>query len=215
MKFEIIAVGLSLFGLQAQCLQFFLRLAPLGIGRCIGCLFCGVGGHGVERVEQVVLAADEQVAVLRMYVDDQCAEFFEPRGWHGGVVDEGAAFACRRYLAAQNTFFAVEIYIVFVKKALYAERAHVERRFHYALCRTRPYGTRFGPSAEQYAECAKYDTFARARFARYYGKARLHADVEPVNQGIIIYRKAFEHAISFCANRSFAKDLFWKGFPKP
>ena len=107
---------------------------------------------------------------------------------HAGRARTGAAFACRRYLAAQNTFFAVEIYIVFVKKALYAERAHVERRFHYALCRARPYGTRFGPSAEQYAECTKHDTFARARFARYYGKARLHADVEPVNQGIIIYR---------------------------
>ena len=181
----------------------------------IGFLFGGVGSHDVERVEQVVLASDEQVAVLRMNVDDQCAEFFEPRGGHGGVVDEGAAFACRRYLAAQNTFFAVEINIVFVKKALYAERAHVERRLYHALCRARPYGTRFGTSAEQYAECAKHDALARARFTRNDGKARLHADVEPINQGIIIYRKAFEHAISFCANRSFAKDLFWKGFPKP
>ena len=215
MKFEIIAVGLSLFGLQAQCLQFFFRLAPLSIGRCIGFLFGGVGSHGVERVEQIVLASDEQVAVLRMYVDDQRADLFEPRGGHGSVVDEGAALARRRYLAAQNTFFAVEIYIVFLKKILYAERAHVERRFHYALCRARSHGTRFGPSAEQNAKRAKHDALARARLARYYGKARLYADVEPVNQGIIIYRKAFEHAISFCANRSFAKDLFWKGFPKP
>ena len=160
----------------------------MGIGRCIGGFFCGVGGHGVERVEQVVLASDEQVAVLRMYVDDQCADLFEPRGWHGSVVDEGAALACRRYFAAQNTFFAVEIYIVFVKKTLYAECAHVERRLYHALCRARPHGTRFGPSAEQYAECAKHDALARARFTRNDGKARLHADVKPVNQGIIIYR---------------------------
>ena len=215
MKFEIVAVGLSLFGLQAECLQIFLRLAPLGESLGIGGLFCSVGSHGVERVEQVVLASDEQVAVLRMYVDDQCADLFEPCGGHGSVVDEGAAFACRRYFAAQNTFFAVEIYIVFLKKALYAERAHVERRLHYALCRARSHGTRFCAAAEQNAKRAKHDALARARFARYYGKARLHADVEPVNQGIIIYRKAFEHAISFCANRSFAKDLFWKGFPKP
>ena len=169
MKFEIVAVGLSLFGLQAECFQVFLSLAPLSIGRCIGGLFCGVGSHGVERVEQVVLASDEQVAVLRMYVDDQCAEFFEPRGWHGSVVDEGAALACRRYLAAQNTFFAVEIYIVFVKKTLYAECAHVERRFYHALCRARPYGTRFGPSAEQYAECAKHDALARAALTDFSG----------------------------------------------
>ena len=141
-----------------------------------------------------------------MYVDDQRADLFEPRGGYGSVVDEGAALACRRYLAAQNTFFAVEIYIVFLKKFLYAERAHVERRLHYALCRARSYGTRFCAAAEQNAECAKHDALARARLARYYGKARLHADVEPVNQGIIIYRKAFEHAISFCANRSFGKD---------
>ena len=187
---QIVAVLLGCFGERAEPVG---RAFVVGVYGAVPFAEFRPGCHRVERVEDEAFVADEQVLVLRMDVDEERAEFFQLGGSHGRVVDEGAALAGGRHLAAHDTLRGVEVDVVRFEERLHVEALQAERCLDHTFLLSRLDGLGIGTAAQQQFERTEHDAFARTRFARNHRETGLPVDVELFNQCVVGYCEALNH----------------------
>ena len=124
---ELIILELQEVDVLTVMLYVFFKCLELVFGilvGCIGLLVVGqlltVVGDDVSHTELEVLFVEQQVLVLRVYIDEPVAEFLQHRELHGGVVDEGAALAGGRQFTPDDTFLCIVVDVVFLEESLHA-----------------------------------------------------------------------------------------------
>ena len=81
------------FNVFLQLLEFFLGFPEVCVCLLVTVQFLFVRGDDIYDIQLEVLFVQQQVLMLRMYIDKHFAEFLEQRQWHGCVIDECAALA--------------------------------------------------------------------------------------------------------------------------
>ena len=179
------------------CLQLLQGLFG-GTPRCVGCgvgfALSSVGGYGVERREQEVLFAHQQVLVLRMDVDDAGCEVAQRGERYGRIVEEGATFTSCGYFAAHDALVSVEVDVVFGKEGVEVQPADIELAFDNAFCCLCLYGSFVGSRTTEQAQCAKQDALTGTRLARDDHEASGDVDVELTDEGVMAYLKMTKHS---------------------
>ena len=121
-----------------------------------------------------------------MDVDEHAAQGFELGHGSRRVVDEGAALARGGDFAAQDALVAVEFQVVAAEEFLHAVGAEVEEGLNDALGRPVFDGFAVGALSEEQADGAKDDGLSRAGFSGDDGKSGLEADVQRVDEGVVL-----------------------------
>ena len=193
LKAEVVLLVAGLLELEVELADFAFGAGEVVVGFGVAGQQGGVGGGSVEQVEQELFFVDEQVLVLRVYVDEsrgQCAELLEV---DGRVVDEAAAFSAGQHFAADGARRGVIVEVVFLEVAGQVECADVESGLDAALGRAGLDGLAVGALAEQQSEGAEQDALSSARLAGDDGKTRCEVDVQRVDEGVVLYVQVCQH----------------------
>ena len=138
-------VAAGLFCLLAERLQLLAELPVHAVagGEVLSCLH-GIA-HEVEHVGLEHFVGQQEVLVLRVYVDDARAQCLQlgKGGWR--VVDKGTALACIRKFSSDSTFLILNVEIVLDKEFLQVESLEAELGFDDAFACTLPDVLGVGP----------------------------------------------------------------------
>ena len=190
---EVVAI-LSVAAAQfLEFLQAAARGAVVGEGLCVGVAQRGVVGHEIEGVEEVILVRKEEILVLRVDVDEVFGELSQHVEGGRRVVDESAALACGRNLAADEQGVAVGFDFGGFEEGLDGESGGVEGAFDDALGVGAAKHFGIGAMALEQTEGAEDDALTGAGFAGDDGEIRAEIEVEAVDEGVVADVKVGEH----------------------
>ena len=165
----------------------------VGEGLCVGVAQRGVVGHEIEGVEEVILVRKEEILVLRVDVDEVFGELAQHVEGGRCVVDEGAALACGRNLAADEQGVAVGFDFGGFEEGLDGESGGVEGAFDDALGVGAAKHFGIGAMALEQTEGAEDNALTGAGFAGDDGEIRAEIEVEAVDEGVVADVKVGEH----------------------
>ena len=190
---EVVAI-LSVAAAQfLEFLQAAAHGAVVGEGLCVGVAQSGVVGHEIEGVEEVILVRKEEILVLRVDVDEVFGELSQHVEGGRRVVDESAALACGRNLAADEQGVAVGFDFGGFEEGLDGESGGVEGAFDDALGVGAAKHFGIGAMALQQTEGAEDNALTGAGFAGDDGEIRAEIEVEAVDEGVVADVKVGEH----------------------
>ena len=145
-----------------------------------------VGGEYVGDAHLEVLLVEQQVLVLRVYVDEFLAQLLEQCQGRGGVVDEGSALAGGGELAAHDAVIGVVLDVVVAEEGLQLVAREVEVGLDDALVGSLLERLGVGSLAQQQPDGSQDDALARSRLAGDDGESWMQLDVEDVDKRKIL-----------------------------
>ena len=185
---EPLFVAAAVGGRDAQGRETAAQFGQAGILRGVLHQQFPVRGHGVQRRGPELLRRKDQVLVLRVDVQQACAQFAQLRQLHGHVVDEGAALARRGDHARQGRFGGV-VEVVFVEKTLQAAPREVEGPLHRAVARRVLHGRTVVLGPEQQAQSSEQDGFSGSGLTRDDVQVRVQLHFELVDERVVFDRQ--------------------------
>jgi len=147
-----------------------------------------VRSHGVERRSPELLRREDQVLVLRVDVQQACAQFAQLRQLHGYVVDEGAALARRGDHARQGRFGGV-VEVVLGEKRFQAASREVEGPLHRAVARCVLHRLPVVLGSEQQAQRAEQNGFSGPGLTRDDVQVGVQLHFELVDERVVFDRQ--------------------------
>ena len=194
---EVLVLPIALNLLLHTC-QFVLRLAILAVRRLIVGQLRLVVGDDVHHIQLEVLAIEQQVLVLAVYVDELFAQFAYQRQRHRRVVDESPTLAVGVHLASEQTFFRLIVEIVALEEVLQHVRVihtQVERSLNDTLVAPTLHHLGVRPIAQQQSDSPYDDTLASSRLARDNGESGIEEHLQMVYKRKVSYVKFFQHSL--------------------
>ena len=183
--FFVAAAFFGCFAQGGQAARKFRKL--LVLGPILRQQFA-VAGYGVERRDAEIFRRKDQIPVLRMDVDQACAQFAQRGQLYRYVVDERAAFARRGDYAREGGLRGV-VEVVFFEEIFEPAPLKVERSFHHAVARRVLDGRNVAPCAQQQPERPQEDRFSGSRLARNDVQMRVGLQRQRVDQCVVFNRE--------------------------
>ena len=147
-----------------------------------------VRSHGVERRSPELLRREDQVLVLRVDVQQACAQFAQLRQLHGYVVDEGAALARRGDHARQGRFGGI-VEVVLGEKRFQTASREVEGPLHRAVARCVLHRLPVVLGSEQQAQRAEQNGFSGPGLTRDDVQVGVQLHFELVDERVVFDRQ--------------------------
>ncbi len=188
LKAQPFFVAAPFFGGFAQGGELPFQLRHLRVFGAVLFEQSAVSGHGVEGRNPEILGRKNQILVLRMDVDEPCAQFAQLRQLHGQVVDERTAFARRGQYAREDGLRRV-VEVVFLEKGFQPEPVEVESALHHAVARRILDGRKVAAGAQQQPQRTQQDGFSGARLARDDVQPGVGLQNERVDQRVVFDRE--------------------------
>ena len=176
---QVLAVALDVV---LQLLQLALGSQQLREGLLIVCQLLLVAGDDVNHAQLEVLLVQQQVLVLRVYVDQTFAQLLEHGERHGGVVDKGTALARCGQLTTDDGILGLVLNVVVIKEGFHVIAAQVEVGLDDTLVCPLLDGLRVSALTQQQSYGAQNDALARSGLACYHGESGVQLNVEHINQ---------------------------------
>ena len=148
--------------LSAQGVELCRYLAIVAVGLGILLLDRLVGAECVEHAELEAFAIEQQVLVLRMYVDEAFAQLLQDGKRHGAVVDEGAALACSCNLAAHDAL-GIILDVVLLKQVMKVVARDVKGAFDDTFRSSGAYGCSLGTLTREQTDGTEKDGLTGTR----------------------------------------------------
>ena len=126
--------------------------------------------------------------MLRVDVQQACAQFAQLRQLHGYVVDEGAALARRGDHARQGRFGGI-VEVVLGEKRFQTASREVEGPLHRAVARCVLHRLPVVLGSEQQAQSTEQDGFAGSRLTRDDVQVRVQLHFELFDKRVILNRQ--------------------------
>ena len=185
---EPLFVAAAVGGLFAQGRETAAQLRKPGILRGVLRQQFPVRSHGVERRSPELLRREDQVLVLRVDVQQACAQFAQLRQLHGYVVDEGAALARRGDHARQGRFGGI-VEVVLGEKRFQTASREVEGPLHRAVARCVLHRLPVVLGSEQQAQRAEQNGFSGPGLTRDDVQAGIEFDFERIDEDVVADRQ--------------------------
>ena len=185
---EPLFVAAAVGGLFAQGREMAAQLRKPGILRGVLRQQFPVRSHGVERRGPELLRREDQVLVLRVDVQQACAQFAQLRQLHGYVVDEGAALARRGDHARQGRFGGI-VEVVLGEKRFQAASREVEGPLHRAVARCVLHRLPVVLGSEQQAQRAEQNGFSGPGLTRDDVQVGVQLHFELVDERVVFDRQ--------------------------
>lgn len=98
----------------------------------------------IEHIQLETLFVEQQVLMLRVYINQHLAQFFHQSKLGGRVIDKSAALARNIQLAAQDALIVI-LQLVVIEERLHAIRSNIKFGLDDTFLRTRTNRFHIGP----------------------------------------------------------------------
>ena len=150
-------------------------------------------GNGIDDAELKSRILEQQVTVLRVYVEQSEGYLPEHANGYGTVVDEGTTLAAGRNFASQDALGWFVVQFVLFEERLHIIAFYVEDSLYCTFGRAGHDAACVGTLAHEQAECAKDDGFTGARLTRHDGETGLQLNIERFDENVIVDCQMPEH----------------------